>query len=107
MVGRIIACVSMLLCAVPFLIIYKYNREDVEPIGFWSGDTSLKGKVKDVKAYNQEMAALYGRCGQVFLLSGVVFLFLPEAGIAFLIFDCTLGIYIVYRCYKNILKKYS
>ena len=83
MVGKIIALVSCLLCAVPFLIISIYNKDSKEPINFWSGDTSLKEKVADIKGYNKEMALLY------------------------LCFDCTLGIFLMYRVYKKILKRYS
>lgn len=56
MVGRIVGLVSCLLCAVPFLIISVYNKDSKEPINFWSGDTSLKNKVKNVQDYNKEMA---------------------------------------------------
>lgn len=41
MLGRIIAFVSCLMCAFPFLIISTYNKESKEPNNFWSGDTTL------------------------------------------------------------------
>ncbi len=59
MIGRIIGLVSCLMCAVPFLIIGIYEKDSKEPINFWSGDTTLKSKVKDVCGYNKEMAVLY------------------------------------------------
>ena len=46
MVGKIIALVSCIMCALPFLIISVYNKDSKEPINFWSGDTTLKSKVK-------------------------------------------------------------
>ena len=107
MVGKIIALVSCLMCAFPFFIIAVYNKGSREPIGFWSGDTSLKGKVKNVREYNREMAGLYKKCGFAFLITGIVFLFLPIVGVALLCFACTVGIYLVYRKYKSILWKYS
>lgn len=107
MVGRIVALVSCFMCAVPFLIIGIYNKDSKEPINFWSGDTTLKSKVKNVVEYNKEMAALYKKCAIVFLLTGIGFVIYPIIGILLLCFDCTLGIYIMYREYKRILKLYS
>lgn len=80
MLGKIIAFVSCFMCAVPFLIISIYNKE---------------------------MAALYKKCAIAFLLTGVGFLVLPAVGVVLLCFDCTLGIYLMYREYKKILEKYS
>lgn len=107
MVGRIIALVSCMMCAVPFLIIAVYNKNSREPISFWSGDTSLKSKVKDISSYNKEMAALYKKCALAFLITGIGFLITPVIGMILLCFDCTLGIYLVYRSYKKILGAYS
>ena len=59
MAGRIISFISYLLCAIPFWAIAKFGKDSKDPISFWSGDTSLKGKVKDVPAYNREMARVY------------------------------------------------
>lgn len=58
MVGRIVGLVFCLMCAVPFLIISVTNKDSKEPINFWSGDTTLKSKVKNVAEYNNKMAAL-------------------------------------------------
>ena len=107
MVGKIVALVSCIMCAVPFLIISVYNKDSKEPINFWSGDTTLKSKVKNVKEYNIEMAKLYKNCAIAFLLTGIGFVIAPVVGIALLCFDRTAGIYVVYRFYKNILEKYS
>ena len=52
MAERIIGLVCCLLCAFPFFVIGIYNKDSREPIHFWSGDVSLKNKVKDVKGYN-------------------------------------------------------
>jgi hypothetical protein len=107
MVGQIIALISCLMCAFPFWIIAKYNKDDKEPIGFWTGDESLKSKVKDVPGYNAEMALLYKRYGTIFAVTGIAFVLYSIAGIVLLCLDCTLGIYLVYRQYKRILKSYS
>ena len=107
MAGRIIGLVSFLLCAFPFFVIGIYNKDSREPINFWSGDTSLKDKVKDLKGYNTEMAGLYKKCALFFLLTGILFVVFPIAGIGLLVFDCSVGIYLAYRFYKGILKRYS
>lgn len=107
MVEKIIALVACLMCALPFLIIAKYNKNSRDPISFWSGDTSLKDKVKNVQDYNKEMSALYLKCAIAFLITGIGFLIATLIGIVLLCFDCTLGIYVAYRVYKKILTKYS
>ena len=107
MVGRIIGLVCFLLCAFPFLVISIYDKDSGEPINFWSGDTSLKDKVKDVKGYNTEMAGLYKKCAVCFVLTGILFVVSPVAGIVFAVFDCSVGIYLAYRIYKGILGRYS
>lgn len=107
MFAKILCFVCCLLCAVPFFIIGIYNKDSETPLGFWSGDASLKNKVKDVKNYNHEMANLYLKCAWVFLLTGVTFFVHVIIGIVLLVLECSVGIYVVYRCYKKILKKYS
>ncbi len=106
MVGRIVGLVCCLLCAFPFFVISIYNKDSREPINFWSGDTSLKDIVKDIKGYNTEMTGLYKRCALFFLLTGILFVVFPIAGIILVVFDCSIGIYWVYRVYKRILEKY-
>ncbi len=106
MVGRIVGLVCCLLCAFSFFVISIYNKDSREPINFWSGDTSLKDIVKDIKGYNTEMAGLYKRCALFFLLTGNLFVVFPIAGIILVVFDCSIGIYWVYRVYKRILEKY-
>lgn len=107
MLGRIIGLVSCLLCAFPLLVISIYNKDSREPISFWSGDTSLKDKVKDIKGYNAKMAGVYKKCALFFLLAGILCIVFPIAGIVLLAFGCTGGIYLVYRAYKGILERYS
>ena len=50
MVGRTVCLVSYLLCAFPFIIIGVFNRDSKGPINFWSGDKTLKDKVRDIKS---------------------------------------------------------
>lgn len=106
MVGRIIGFICCALCAVPFLFVKEFNNKKF-PISFWSGDNSLKDKVKNIEAYNKEMSSLYIVYGSLFLVAGFLMLFDYIIGIIFLCVCCTCGIYIVYLIYKKILKKYS
>ena len=107
MIGGIIGFVSCLMCAVPFVIISVYGKDSMDPINFWSGDTTLKAKVSNVADYNKEMAALYKKCAIAFLVTGVGFMMMTGLGMVMLAFDCTFGIYLAYRCYKKILGKYK
>ncbi len=107
MVGRIVALVCCLLCAFPFFVIGVWGKDSSEPINFWSGDASLKDKVKNVKGYNTEMAGLYKKCALFFFLTGILFVVFPIAGIGLLVFDCSAGIYLAYRFYKGVLKRWS
>ena len=107
MLGRIIGLISCLMCAFPFFIIGIFNKDSKEPISFWSGDTTLKSKVKNVAGFNEKMAALYKKCAIVFVISGIVWLISPVVAVVAICFDCTLGIWLVYKNYKRILDLYS
>lgn len=107
MAGRIISVISYLLCALPFWVIAKYQVNSKDPISFWSGDTSLKNKVKNVPDYNREMAALYKKYAWTYVAAAVAGAIHPLAGVAVLGSICMGGIFFVYRAYKKILQKYS
>lgn len=107
MVEKVICFICCLFCAFPFFIIGHYDKESREPIGFWSGDKSLKEKVKDVENYNKEMAKLYLYCAWFFFITGIIaFVHVIPAYICIAV-ESTLGIYIVWKKYKTILEKYS
>lgn len=107
MAGRIVGLITCLLCAVPFLIIAVFDRGSSTPISFWSGDKSLKEKVHNIADYNKEMADLYKKCAIAFGIAGAGWFIHFILGIIILLLECTVGIYFVYKKYKNILKKYS
>ena len=106
MAGRIICAISFLMCAIPFWAIAKFGKDSRDPISFWSGDTSLKGKVKDVTAYNREMAKVYTIYGWAYFAAAVGGAIHPIAGVAILVL-AMVGIIFVHRAYKKILAKYS
>lgn len=103
----VIGLVCCILCAFPFLVVGHYNRNSREPISFWSGDRNLKTKVKDVQGYNKEMSKLYIKCAMAFIASGIVCVVNFGVGIVCILFESTLGIYIVWRIYKSILSRHS
>ena len=106
MAGRIISFISYMLCAIPFWAIAKFGKDSKDPISFWSGDTSLKGKVKDVAAYNREMAKVYTGYGWAYFAAAVGGAIHPIAGVVIMTL-ALVGIIFVYRAYKKILSKYS
>lgn len=103
MLGNIIGLAACFLCAVPFLIVSIYGKDSYEPINFWSGDTTLKSKVKNVKEYNQGMAKLYKKCAFAFFIAGAGCLISLGIGIMIICLNCTFGFYLAYRSYKKIL----
>ena len=107
MVGRIIGLFSCVLCAVPFFIIATYGKNSREPIPFWSGDATLKKKVKNVGGYNKKMAALYQKYAIAFVIAGIGCLVTPVLGIILTGADVTIGLYLLWREYKKILDLYS
>lgn len=106
MAGRLISFICYMLCAIPFWVIAKYGKDSKDPMSFWTGDTSLKGKVKDVAAYNREMAKVYTIYGWAYFAAAVGGVIHPIVGVAILVL-ALVGIVFVYRAYKKILSKYS
>ena len=103
----VIGLISCVMCAIPFFIISKYEKDSKDPITFWSGDKTLKKIVKDVKGYNGEMAEVYRKCAWAFMIAGLGCLIYMPIGIGLISLECTVGIYVVWRIYKKVLKKYS
>ena len=106
MAGRIISFICYFMCAAIFWSIAKFGKDGKDPISFWTGDTSLKGKVKDVAAYNREMAKVYAIYGWAYFAAAVGGAIDPIAGVGILVL-AMVGIVVVYRAYKKILSKYS
>lgn len=106
MAGRIIGFICYFMCAAAFWTIAKFGKDSKDPISFWSGDTSLKGKVKDVPAYNRDMARVYTIYGWAYFAAAVGGAIHPIAGVVIMLADLV-AIFFVYRAYKKILSKYS
>ncbi len=99
-----IAFICCGLCALPLYIIAFFGEHDTKPINFWAGDKSLE--IADVEGYNSSMAALYKRCALILIVTPVLIILHVYIFIGVLCFECTVGIYIVYRQYKKILNRY-
>lgn len=63
--------------------------------------------MQDVEKYNLEMSMLYKKWGFSFLTVGLLSLVHMKIGIILITAECTVGIYLVWKFYKKILKKYS
>lgn len=107
MAGKIICFMCCFILALILFFIAEIGKNSDEPITFLSGDESLKSKLNNISEYNKEMSLLYKKCSLAVLVTGAGFIVMSLAGLILLAADCTVGIYFVYRCYKNILKKYS
>lgn len=107
MVGQCIGCFSCMLCAIPFFVIAKLGKEGKDPIAFWSGDTSLKNIIVNVKEYNRGIAKLYNYYGLVFAVSGILMLFAPIFGLILCLVNSSLGIFVVFKVYKKLVNRYS
>ncbi len=103
----IVGLVCCILCAFPLFVMGHYNKNSREPLTFWSGDKNLKEKVKDVQGYNHEMSRLYIKCALVFVATGILCLICFGFGIICILLESTLGIYAVWRIYKDILLRHS
>ena len=62
--------------------------------------------LKEVPAYNREMASLYNKYGWAYFAAAVGGAIHPIAGVVIMLADLV-AIFFVYRAYKKILEKYS
>ena len=72
MAGNIICCLSFSLCGIAFILIALTKKNTTDPITFFSGDDTLKEKVKDIKRYNNQMSKLYTAYGLCFIFTGIL-----------------------------------
>ena len=63
-------------------------------------------KIKNVHDYNCDMSKLYIKCSLFFVLAGIICIICIWLGVTCIMVGSTLGIYIVWKKYKNILSKY-
>lgn len=107
MMEKVIGFICCLLCSFPFFVFSRVQKGGNEPIVFWTRDTNLKEKVKDIKGYNTEIIKLYTYCALAFVLVGIIFFIHLTAAYICIGSICTLGVYIAWKKYKSILSKYS
>ena len=104
MAEKIIMILCCVLCGLPFWLLATVGRKGKEPLNFWSGDESLKAKIEDVAAYNNAMGKMYFVYGSIFMLSAVLAFFSMAVAVTLLILNCTLGLFLIYKCYGRIVR---
>lgn len=107
MLGGIVGLVCCILCAFPCLIMGFSDKNSREPIVFWARDKNLKEKVKDIQGYNDEISKLYIKCALAFVAAGIMCLIHLWLGVFFVLLESTLGIYVAWKLYKDILLRHS
>lgn len=107
MFERILGALVSLLCAAPFYALAMGRDDPRTPIPFWSGDDTLRDKLGDIPAYNREMAALYTRFAGALLADALIAAVWPGAGFTLLIAILAVGLFLIHRRYKTLLKKYA
>lgn len=107
MAGNIICCLSFSLCGIAFILIALTKKNTTDPITFFTGDDSLKEKVKDIKRYNNQMFKLYIIYGLCFIVTGIISFINIILSLILIALFLTLGLIVVYYSYNKILKENS
>ena len=107
MAEKIIMILCCVLCGLPFWLLATVGRKGKEPLNFWSGDDRLKAKIEDVAAYNHAMGKMYFVYGSLFILAAVLAVFSMAAAVVLLILNCTLGLFLIYKGYGRILRRFE
>ena len=108
MAGRIILSLCCLLCAGAFFLNGFLCRIRSSPVAFWTGgEQALKKTIKDAAGYNREMGTAFRWYGLGWLLDAIGAAFSPTMGLAVMAALCTLGLFLLWRRYRQLLSKYS
>ena len=108
MAGRIILSLCCFLCAGGFFLNTYLCGIKNTPVTFWNGsDNTVKNLVRDVPNYNREMKKAFLLHAAIWLLCGIASAFSPMAGLLLLPLQCTLGLFLLWKRYKQLLTKYS
>ena len=108
MAGRIILSLCCLLCAGAFFLNGCLCRIRSSPVAFWTGgEQALKNTIKDAAGYNREMGTAFRWYGLGWLLDAIGAAYSPTMGLAVMAALCTLGLFLLWRRYRQLLSKYS
>lgn len=103
--------VVWLLCvggaAALFLSIGIYAMRRTEPMWFWIGAAVDARTLTDVRAYNHANGWMWIAYSVPFWLSAALGWKLETLGGILLVLACTVGLALVFWCYRRILKRYS
>lgn len=107
MAERIITVICTWMCAMPFLVIGYFSKTSSQPLGFFTGDNTIKDKVGNVPEYNKEMSAKFFRFGLALLIPVVASAIYPIAGVILECVVCVVGCIWLYIWHKKLLEKYK
>ena len=107
MLAGIVLCGSCLLCALVFFFMTVFGEKYSEPINFWSGDATLKSRIKDLPCYNADMSVLYRVWAATWMIISIISLFSVTIGFFLLLANVSFGVYTIHHFCKRILSKYS
>ncbi|MBR4290386.1 MAG: hypothetical protein IKT52_07080 [Oscillospiraceae bacterium] len=111
-VGTIIMLLCSWGCAVLFYLIGRFADRSRKPVHFWAGTKIDPRRISDVEAYNHANAAMWKLYSVPYWLAGVLSCFglLSEvfiiAGMVMLFLACVPGIPLLIREYKQIERIY-
>lgn len=104
MVGRIILSLCCFLCAGAYFLNGRLCRICSSPVAFWTGsEQALKAAIKDPARYNREMGSAFRCYGVAWLICGLLGALSPLAGIIGMIAVLTLGLFLLWKQYRQIL----
>lgn len=104
MADRIIIVLSSLLCSGAFFLIGYLCSVSTTPVPFWTGsEQKLQNRVKDILGFNRTLGRAFRRFGLAWLLDAALGAAFPPAGLTGIGILCTLGLYLLYRTYRNAL----
>lgn len=108
MAERILLSLCCLLCAGAFFLNHYLCRIRSTPVAFWTGsEDKLKSIVKDAAGYNREMGAAFRWYGVGWLLAAIGAAFSPPVGLAAMAVLCSLGLFFLWKRYRQLLSRYS
>ena len=105
--GRIVGFAVCILCALPFYLLALTGGKCDLPLAFCAGDDTLKDKIRNVSAYNQEMSRLYLLSAVAFAAAALGFLIHPLSGALPLTLTYTVGFYAGRKVHKRLIIKHG
>lgn len=106
MAAKIIGCLVACLVSGAFFLV-SMTGNDREPITFFSGDTKLRDRIRDIPSYNAEMKKVYRVYACVYLIAAVLFWLNSLYGFTVMVLNITVGLPVVYLVWRKTVKRYE